>query len=339
MLALYPVRLDDEKTTHLTKDDRNEIKALKDKGYSARAIAKTMERAASTIITELKLNSIDGIYDPTKAHHKATVRRKAAKFQGMTIVKEPALEKFIHKHLLKQQSPGAIAGRLAKGIDGLPPASRDTIERYIKSIHGRQLEYELKILKQKRKHSRKKRPKVTELKDRTFIDERPAIITSRARVGDVEADFIVSGKKGSGYLLTVVERKIRSGWIEKILPVTIANMEQAFFNVKKKFPELLSITTDNDLLFVHHKRLETLLGVPIYFCDPYSSWQKGSIENLNGQVRKYIPKGADISQYNETYIQFIVDRLNDRFMSVLGYKTPAECLCEYRADSKKNKTK
>jgi len=256
----------------------------------------------------------------------------------MTVVANRALQDFIERELLKQQSPGAIAGRLATGVDGLPFASRDTIERFIRSAYGRRIEYELKVLKQKQKR-RTKRPTAEQLQHRTSIDERPSVITNRERVGDVEADFIVSGKNGSGYLLTVVDRKIRVGFIRKILPVTIANMEAAFLDVKASFPELLSITTDNDLLFRRHQRLESLLGVPIYFCDPYASWQKGSIENLNKHVRKYIPKGADISQYGNEYIQFIEYRLNGRFMSVIGYKTPAECLTAHRIKPKKEKSR
>ncbi len=107
----------------------------------------------------------------------------------------------------KQQFPGAIAGRLAAGLDELPFASRDTIERFIRSVHGRKLEYQLKVLKQKNKRRRKKRPLVASLSGRVSIDDRPSVITNRERVGDVEADFIVSGKNGSGYLLTVVDRK------------------------------------------------------------------------------------------------------------------------------------
>lgn len=310
---------------------------MRRKGHSIRDIATTIGRGIGTISDELNRNKVAGEYDPSKAHHKATVRRKAAKFQGMTIVANQELRDFIERELLKQQSPGAIAGRLATGLDGLPFASRDTIERFIRSAHGRQLEYQLKVLKRQNRHRRKKRPAVEQLQQRTSIDERPSVITNRERVGDVEADFIVSGKTGVGILLTVVDRKVRFGLIRKILPVTIATMEQAFLDVKKAFPELTSITTDNDLLFRHHKRLEALLGVPIYFCDPYSSWQKGSIENLNKHIRKYIPKSSDISQYNDSYIQFIEYRLNSRFMSVLGYQTPTECLSAHRKQPKKGR--
>ena len=278
-----------------------------------------MNRSVSTISDELQRNEVAGVYTPNKAHHKATVRRKAAKFQGMTIVANRALQDFIEQELLKQQSPGAIAGRLSTELDGLPLASRDTIERFIRSVHGRRLEYELKLLKRRRKR-RTKRPLAKQLQNRTSINDRPSVITHRERIGDVEADFIVSGKTGSGYLLTVVDRKIRHGFIRKLLPVTITN-------------------TDNDLLFQHHQRLEVLLGVPIYFCDPYASWQKGSIENLNKHIRKYVPKSSDISQYSQKYLEFVEHRLNSRFMSVLDYKTPAECLKAHRTKLTKEESR
>jgi IS30 family transposase len=286
------------------------------------------------VSNELKRNTVAGSYTPAKAQHKATVRRKAAKFQGMTIVSQPAVQAFVEQQLLKLQSPAAIAGRLATGLDDLPPVSRDTIERFVRSVHGRKLEYELKLLKQKPKR-RGKRPLFDQLEDRIYIDERPAVITNRERVGDVEADFIVSGKAGSGYLLTVVDRKLRVGYIRQILPVTIAGVEAAFLDVQKHFPELLTVTTDNDILFRHHQRLSQLLGnIPIYFCHAYHSWEKGTVENYNKQVRKYVKKGSDISQYQPEYIQFVQNRLNSRFMSVLDYQTPEECLSNHRTKPK-----
>lgn len=245
------------------------------------------------------------------------------------------LLKFVEAELLKLQSPAAIAGRLKTGVDGLPYVSRDTIEEYIRSSYGRQLEHQLKVLKaNQRRRGRKKRPPLPSLGTRKGIDERPVVIKNRERVGDVEADFIVSGKAGSGYCLTAADRKIRVGFIRKILPVSIANMEQAFLDIQSTYPEIQSITTDNDLLYQHHERLEALLGIPIYFCDPYASWQKGTIENYNKHVRKYIPKSSDISQYDDKYIQFVEDRLNSRFMSVINYQTPQECLTAFRTQPK-----
>jgi len=308
---------------------------LRSKGYSIRDIAAAIGRGVGTISDELNRNKVAGQYNAKKAHHKATVRRRAAKFQGKKIVDNDNLRLFIETELLKQQSPNAISGRLGTGKDGLAYVSRDTIEEFIKSVHGRRLEYELKLLKRRRKHRRKKRPKPETLQERTFNDDRPAIITERQRIGDVEADFIVSGKSGTGYLLTVVDRRSRYGFTRQVLPVSIVNVEQAFLTVQEQFPELTSITTDNDILFRHHKRLEKLLGgIPIYFCHPYASWEKGTIENYNKQVRKYIPKGADISQYKHEYLRFIEDRLNSRFMSVIDYQTPAEYLSAHRTSTK-----
>jgi len=119
--------------------------------------------------------------------------------------------------------------------------------------------------------------------------------TNRNEFGDVEADFIVSGKTGSGILLTVVDRKIRHGLIRKILPRHYCQRRANILDAQRAFPELTSITTDNDILLRYHQRLEALLGVPIYFCDPYSSWQKGTL-NYNKQVRSTCPKGWN-SQY------------------------------------------
>ena len=163
-------------------------------------------------------------------------------------------------------------------------------------LHGGH-EYQLKVLKagQKRKN-KPERPNPPPKGDpKKSIDDRPDVITNRERVGDLEVDFIVSGKQGSGYCLTAADRKLRVGFMRKILPVTVGNALEASMNIKKQFPELTSITTDNDILWLYHKKLEEALHVPFYFCDAYLNWQKGSVENYNGVVRKYIKKGSDYS--------------------------------------------
>ena len=292
-----------------------------------------LERGKTTVSNELKRNEVSGAYTATKAQAKATIRRKASKYQSKKIVEHLPLQDFIHKTLLAGQSPGAVAGRLKAGLEpGLPYVSRDTIETYIKSAYGRKLEYELGVLKagQKRQNKRKRPGTGPPGDEKIYIDNRPEVITGRERVGDLEVDFIVSGKAGTGYGLTAADRKLRVGFIRKILPVTIANALGALEGIKRVFPELTSITTDNDILFRYHKQLEQTLGVPFYFCHPYSSWEKGSVENYNGHARKYIKKGSDISQYSDEYIAFVEAKLNSRYMKVLDYKTPQEALNGYR---------
>ena len=310
-----------------------------DKQHSYRVIAKSLGRSVSTISDEINRNTVNGEYIPGKAQVKATIRRKAAKYQGKRIVSNQPLQAFVDKALFAGQSPGAIAGRLKAGLEpGLPYVSRDTIEEYIRSVHGRRIEYELKLLKagQKRKNRRKRLAIEKRGDEKVYIDDRPEAITNRERVGDLEVDFIVSGKTGSGYALTAADRKLRVGFIRKVLPVSVGNALKALLGIQQVFPELRSITTDNDILFRYHKQLEQALGVPFYFCHPYSSWEKGSVENYNGQARKYIKKGSDISQYGEAYIRTTEIKLNSRYMAVLGYQTPQEALEVHR--TARNKT-
>jgi transposase, IS30 family len=296
-----------------------------------RDIARMLERSPNTISYELCENETNGSYDPKKAHHKAYVRRKYARFQVKKIVASPKIQSFIEEKLYAGNSPRAIAGRLKKRIDGLPYVSKDCIYRFIKSVYGRKIEAYRSM--RRRKH-RRKRPRKSKLTDRTFIAQRPQIINRRSRVGDTEADFIVSGKNGKGVLLVVVCRKLRVVFIERIVHVTIPNVHRAFRRIQKRFPEMRTITTDNDLLLQKHKQLEELLGVKIYFCDPYSSWQKGTVENANKHIRKDIPKGSDISKYSHYRVRKIEATLNNRIMECLDFATPAELLAQHRQRKK-----
>lgn len=127
---------------------------------------------------------------------------------------------------------------------------------------------------------------------------------------------------------------MRITFIEQILNVSIKNVHKAFKKIKNRFIEIKTITTDNDLLLQRHKELEKILNMKIYFCDPYSSWQKGSIENVNKNIRKYIPKGSDISKYSKYKIKKIEEKLNNRIMECLDFFTPYEVLENYRKRKK-----
>lgn len=299
-----------------------------------RNIAGVLRRSVSTISDELRRNRVRGSYDPRKAHHKAYVRRKYAKYQGMKIVGDPKLRDFVEKALWEGRSPQSISGRIKNHERYLPRISADSIERFLRSIHGRRLEAHRRLLLRKRSW-RQKRPRVTQLKDRKFIDIRPKIINRRGRIGDVEADFILSGKSGRGILLTVADRKLRLSFLEKVLPVSIKNVHRAFIRIKKRYPELKTITTDNDILLEQHSELEKILGATIYFCHPYHSWEKGTIENTNGEVRKSIPKGSDLSRYSRVYIRSVEMKVNNRYMECLKYQTPKEALETYRKQKRR----
>lgn len=294
-----------------------------------REIAGTLGRSVSTICDEIARNKVRGTYDARKAAHKAYVRRKYAKYQGMKIVENKELRVFVERALREGRSPESIAGRIRRRERHLPSISGDSIERFLKSVHGRRIESERRKQKAKKKW-RKRRRKIIQLEDRKFIDVRPLIIDRRSRVGDAESDFIVSGRDGKGILLTVADRKLRVSFLEQILTVTIAEVERACLRIKKRYPEWITMTTDNDILWKHHQRLEKLLGIKIYFCHPYHSWEKGTIENTNGEVRADVPKGGDISKYSKREVRKIEERLNARFMECLGFATPREALDAHR---------
>lgn len=152
----------------------------------------------------------------------------------------------------------------------------------------------------------------------------------------MEADFIVSGRDGVGILLVTVCRKLRVSFLEIIYTVTIKEIHLSFLKIKKRFPEMKTLTLDNDILFRHHRQLEQLVGIKIYFCNPYHSWEKGTVENVNKQIRRHIPKGSDLSQYSRDEISAIEEFLNQRFMKCLNYKTPSEALAGYRKKQKNN---
>ena len=165
-----------------------------------------------------------------------------------------------------------------------------------------------------------------------MIDTRPQKIAKRWGLGHMEGDFIVSGKSGKGMVLGLRDRKVRKCLLERILPVSVRAVERALICMKKRYPEMQTITFDNDILFLEHKRLEKVLHVKIYFCHVHSPWEKPSIERLNKDLRLYIPKSSDISKYSKRFIQKLEAKMNRRFMDVLGSLTPDEA---YDAEKQK----
>jgi IS30 family transposase len=300
---------------------------LKHRGYSYADIGKALGRNPSGIWYEVTHHQVKNVYDAKKAVHKAYLARRDSKYQAMKIVEHPDLRTFVERELYRDQSPENIAGRIKTHERHLPHTSKESIYRYIGSVYGRRIEYHRVKKKARRRRRRSRTEKLTE---RTFIEKRPAYINKRMRIGHAEADFIVSGDDGEGIMLTVVDRKIRVAFLELILKVTIDAVHRAFLRIKKRYLELRTITTDNDILFRHHRELARLLSVKIYFCHPYHSWEKGSIEHVNGIIRRTIPKGSNLSKYSRQFVRALEGKLNNRFMKCLGYRTPAEALHEAR---------
>lgn len=314
------------KYSHIKKAERLEIAILLEKGYGVRDIAKVLKRSPGAISEEIKENGTKGIYDPQKAQHKAYVRRKYSKHQGMKIIENKPLKGYVEEKLRIDWSPEEISGRLRNVDKDITYASHRVIYKYIFSAYGRRLERFLRYKGKKRK--KRKRTKVTKLEDRTFIDQRPEIINQRQRYGDWEGDFLVSGKKGKGALLVLYERKARYAIIQKIISRRTEIVNRYIKEITGGLLCFNSLTIDNDISFRRHQELSQMLNCPVFFCHPYHSWEKGGVENTNKLIRQYIPKGSDISKYSEQYIKEIENKLNNRPRKCLNYKTPLEVMLE-----------
>jgi hypothetical protein len=249
----------------------------------------------------------------------------------MHIVGNKETKKFVDTGLLDDLSPEAIAGRLNAKEKNIVGISKDSIYRYVKSVYGRKIEAHRKNKRRRRKKRIAIHPSIA---DRVFIDKRPGYINMRQRIGDCEGDFVVSGKGGGGILLVVVDRRFRVTFLELILDVSIQAVHDAFVRIQQRFPGLKSLTLDNDILFRKHHELSLLLGVPIYFCHPYHSWEKGTVENVNKYIRRDIPKGTNLSKLTIPFIASLEQKLNRRPMKCLGYATPQEKLNTYRHKKK-----
>jgi transposase, IS30 family len=287
---------------------------------------------ASAVWYELKTYTRKGrVYNAAYAQARVKVKRRNSRTQGRTIALNSALRKIVEAYLMDDQSPENVSGRIKRHHRDVPSVSGSLIRRYITSVYGRRIEsHRAKVFKKKRRRGRKR----VIIDGRRMISKRPAYINARKNIGDAEGDFLISGRGGSGIILNITDRKSRAPFFEKIYPVSIRSVENACRRIKKRFPELHTLTLDNDILFVHHKRLEKILGIRIFFCYPGRPYEKGSNENRNKIVRRYIPKGSDLSKIPRSRIKTLEAKLQRQIMKCLGYRTPEEVLAAHRTREK-----
>lgn len=322
-----------KKQKRLKISDRDEIHILKRKGYTQKEIASRVGVTQGAISYELnKKSRKNRLYDSLYAEHKTRVLRRHKRIRGNTIVENRELQRIIDDYLFDDQSPELLSGRIRRYHKDIPYVSGRTVRKYIRSPYGRRIEAHRNKLHRKRRGKRKIKKMIA---DKRMIDKRPKYIKDRKRIGDAEGDFIVSGKTGNGLLFVCADRKSRCSFLEKIYPVSIKCVENAVGRIKKRFPELKTLTFDNDLLFIHHKRLEKKFNIKIYFCHNHSPWEKPLVENRNKIIRRYIPKGSDISGYTRHYIKKLEEKLQRRIMKCLDYRLPKEILEEYRKQKRK----
>jgi IS30 family transposase len=292
------------------------------KKKSLRWIANYLDRSVSSISGEVKDNSVRGIYNAVKAEQKAYLKRYRSKKDCMKVAMNIELKNYVTENIKEEQSPEGISGRLKNVLKKIEYASSKAIYKFIESVHGRQIEKFLYSNMVRKKGGLKKGKSVV-MKDRTFIDERPRKVEKRLEFGHFEADFIESGKDGKGSLLVIVERKSRYPFLCYLENRKTKNVNDLISNILKDI-SIKSLTIDNDISFQKHKELSKLIDSPIFFCHPHAPYQKGTVENRNKLIRKYIKKKSDLSVFPLEYFKMVEDKLRNKFMERLNFKTPKE---------------
>jgi IS30 family transposase len=310
------------KYNHLTSEERDEIANLNAKEISLSEIARRLGRSKSTISNEIIRNSSNNGYYSQQAQQKAEKRWKHT--HKKIRINNLKLREYIEEKLKQGWSPEQIAGRL-KAENSDMRISHEAIYQYIYE-DNRAL-----CLYLPRKHTRRlkkcsiRKTKRTIIPDRVSIQERPKVIDIREEFGHFEADSVVS-RKSKFALNTMVERKSRFTIISIIQSKTAKNTAIAIKKALQALPDnaVKSFTYDNGTEFALHMQVNKELNTKSYFCEPYHSWEKGSIENRNGIIRRYLPKGTDFAKIKDVEIKWIQDRINNTPMKCLGYRTPKE---------------
>ncbi len=287
-----------------------------DKGRSLRAIARSMEGSHNTVAYEVKVNGGVLEYNPINADIYAQTRKKDTRKEWSTIEHTEEMKAYIIECLEKHWNHDEISGRMKK--EKKPwYVSKTTIYDWLWSVYGQQ--YCVNLYSQryhKKKHSKKTDGVM--IPNRVSIKHRPETINNRTEAGNWERDTIVSRKGCSGGISTGSERVSRLIDATKVVSMSTREHVEAVEKQKKKYVTL-SLTFDNG---IENKAHESLC-IPTYFCESYSSWEKGGVENANKMIRRYFPKGTNFRKVSQKLIDQIVCIIN-KPRKILGYKTALE---------------
>lgn len=312
--------------THLTRDERYQIQALKKAGHAQRAIAALLQRHPSTISRELARNStrLQG-YRGDLAHSAAMKRAQGC--ANAPRISEGAWA-YAQARLLEQWSPEEISGRLKD--EGLPGVSPETLYRriYADKWRGGCLWRELRQLRSQRSHRRRNGQYDRCGKGRPgqapSIEHRPAIVQTRTTLGHWEGDTLIASNL-NGALVSLVERKSRYTLLGKVTRRTAGIVASVITGLLKPFTPLAqTLTLDNGKEFFGHQKIVDELQIQCYFAKPHAPWQRGTNENTNGLIRQYFPRKRFIESIRQSEIQMVMDRLNHRPRKCLRFKTPHE---------------
>lgn len=310
--------------THLTQAERYQIEILRKANHNQREIAALLGRDKSCISRELRRNLGQRGYRPKQAHSLAQTRKQACA-NGPRI--DANTWAVVDEKLKETWSPQQISGYLLANKQ--PGVSHESIYQriYADKRKGGALHLTLRCQKvRKKRHTGRARRGV--IPNQVSIDLRPAVVAQRARFGDWEADLVIgAGQKQA--LVTINERTSRYSLIAHVPFKTAELVSQAMIAMLKPFLTCVhTLTTDNGREFAQHERIAKKLKADFFFAHPYSSWERGANENMNGLIRQFFPKQMAFEFITTKDIELAMHRLNHRPRKCLGYRTPHEVFTE-----------
>ena len=325
------------KYKHLSLEERVEIYSLKEQKYSYRKIAERIDRDVGTISRELRRNRIYQYkqYKPTKAHEMYW--KRAISQRTKAPLKNPTVYLYVRTKLRNDWSPEQIAGRIVRDLPG-ENISPETIYQY---IYGKGKEYKLwrylpKSHKKRRsKTGRKVRSKKqSRIPNAVSIDKRANKVKTRRQAGHFETDLMEGTRKSKTVVSVEVERKTRYTLLTKLrnkkAEIKSKKVTKKLKMIKSlsktRKPVVKTITSDNGSENTRHEEISKELEIKYYFCHPYHSWEKGTVENTIGRVRRYIPKGSNLLYITEEHLQWLENKLNNTPRKCLDYLTPNEAM-------------
>jgi len=314
---------------HLNIVEREKLYGMLERKCSHREIARVLGRSQSSISREIETNTKYGKkYIPFYAQKRAQRIGNNQRYKAP--LKSPEIFLYVREHLRKPfyWSPETISGRI--GLD-IPKVSitPEAIYQYISNSKNRRFglsKYLTCKHNKRRKQTGRSVHKSSKIPNAISIDNRAKYINKRIQLGHWESDLMESPRSSKHNISVTVERSTRYTLLSRLTSKHADNKTKTIVNRLNKLPARLvrSITVDNGSENTQHQLISQQLHVNVFFCHPYHSWEKGTVENTIGRIRRYIPKGTDIKEIPEYKVQELEHILNNTPRKCLGYLTPYE---------------
>ena len=308
---------------HITERQRYTISALLQKGKSQQEIADTINKNKSVVSRELTRNSDkrSGKYNCDLAQRKYK-QRMESKPKHIRFTKP--IQEYVESKLEDDLSPEQIAGVAKK--EGKQCVSHECIYQHIwkDKKQGGTLHQHLRTEGKRYRKRGNKKDRRGIIPNRIDIDQRPAIVNTKERFGDLEVDTVI-GQNHQGALVTINDRKTGMVKIKKVETKEAHLVANAIVEKMTPFKELLhTMTADNGKEFALHQQISKDLDIDFFFAKPYHSWERGANENLNGLIRQYFPKKTDFNTITDEQVQWAEDKLNNRPRKRFQFQSPLE---------------